>query len=466
MLQDLHEGASVRELVHQRELHVSQGQRMRLQRERGLPVSQFLLCAALALLAVSSLARADQVVPSDRVVTRVIVRAEPSSTGDRIGSLSPGETAEFLDDVPSYYKVRLTSGVEGFVSKAWTDLVAGPPSQPTQPAAAGGAGASTMTAHFIDLLQGDSTLLEFPCAAVLIDAGGENSDTTQTLVDYLSAFFRRRTDLNQTIAVEFTTHTHVDHNRALRKVVETFKVERYVHNGTYNGSGSANAKWMRDHANDDGRTVVQRSVEDSEVVGGGNKSGLTDGTIDPVDCGQVDPKITVLSGHVASNPGWPQGEFANQNNHSLVIRVDFGSASFLFSGDLEEPAIETLVDYYDGTPRLNIDVYHVGHHGSYNGSTTSFLGAMSPKVALISVGPFDRETQWTAWQYGHPRDTAVDMLEHAVSLTRPSKRVHIATAVKDFKTETMTKAIYATGWDGNVDITARMDGTLAVTTAR
>jgi len=48
-----------------------------------------------------------------------------------------------------------------------------------------------------------------------------------------------------------------------------------------------------------------------------------------------------LSGRRDDNPGWSYEDFDNKNNHSIVIRVDFGKASFLFTGDLEKPAIAT-----------------------------------------------------------------------------------------------------------------------------
>jgi hypothetical protein len=48
-----------------------------------------------------------------------------------------------------------------------------------------------------------------------------------------------------------------------------------------------------------------------------------------------------LSGRRNDNPGWSHEDFDNKNNHSIVIRLDFGKASFLFTGDLEKPAIAT-----------------------------------------------------------------------------------------------------------------------------
>jgi beta-lactamase superfamily II metal-dependent hydrolase len=61
--------------------------------------------------------------------------------------------------------------------------------------------AQTMRAHFIDVGQGAATLVEFPCAAILIDTGGEKNgefDSTEALMDYLETFFARRADLSQT----------------------------------------------------------------------------------------------------------------------------------------------------------------------------------------------------------------------------------------------------------------------------
>jgi len=53
--------------------------------------------------------------------------------------------------------------------------------------------------------------------------------------------------------------------------------------------------------------------------------------------------ITALWGQVATDPGWGEAynkpRFTSQNNHCVVLRVDFGEASVLVTGDLEEPAI-------------------------------------------------------------------------------------------------------------------------------
>jgi len=57
--------------------------------------------------------------------------------------------------------------------------------------------------------------------------------------------------------------------------------------------------------------------------------------------------------------------------------------------DLEDMAIERLVDRYRNSATLDVDVYEVGHHGSHNGTTEELLDAMTPKIAAISVGHWD-----------------------------------------------------------------------------
>ncbi|HEX9619289.1 MAG TPA: MBL fold metallo-hydrolase, partial [Polyangiaceae bacterium] len=225
---------------------------------------------------------------------------------------------------------------------------------------------NTMRAHFIDVGQGDATLLEFSCGAVLIDAGGGSNADSRRLMRYLRDFFTERPDLQGRLSTLFVTHTHVDHNRTLRQIVEAddVTVVNYVHNGIFNGSGRHAAKFMRDHANDDGRSITQRAIADDEITALSHRRGLRDRAIDPVACSGIDPEIVVLSGRITKNPGWPAHEMNNGNNHSLTIRIRFGRASFLFTGDLEEPALETLVAYYDGTRALDVDVYQLGHHGS------------------------------------------------------------------------------------------------------
>src|SRR5258708_7535315 len=94
-----------------------------------------------------------------------------------------------------------TSRLVGIVATCWLAL-------------AWTASSQTMRAHFIDVGQGASTLIEFPCAAIMVDTGGEKNaefNSDDELVAYLDSFFARRTDLNKTLHLLVLTHAHVDH---------------------------------------------------------------------------------------------------------------------------------------------------------------------------------------------------------------------------------------------------------------
>src|SRR5699024_9228939 len=72
-----------------------------------------------------------------------------------------------------------------------------------------------------------------------------------------------------------------------------------------------------------------------------------------------------------------------RNENSIVVRLTFGQTSFILPGDIEESGESHLVDEYDA--RLNSTILKAAHHGSGGSSTNSFLDAVSPKLALISI---------------------------------------------------------------------------------
>src|SRR3954470_22886810 len=164
--------------------------------------------------------------------------------------------------------------------------------------------APSMTAHFINIGQGQSILLEFSCGAVLIDAGAQDDAAKAGLVRYLNTFFTRRKDLHRTLNTILITHDHIDHDAALRTVVENFTVEHFVDNGLLTGPGAPNPKWLRKEVSDHHRTIAIEEVAETEIDGVVDKTGFTNDAIDPIKCEGVDPEIHVLRGRIDPNPGW------------------------------------------------------------------------------------------------------------------------------------------------------------------
>lgn len=80
------------------------------------------VCVLLALL--SQLAWADRVVPSNRVESQLRVRAQPNSSSPTVGYLEPGDSAQLDDRIPHWYGITLDNGTRGYVSKAWSQVIA------------------------------------------------------------------------------------------------------------------------------------------------------------------------------------------------------------------------------------------------------------------------------------------------------------------------------------------------------
>jgi competence protein ComEC len=366
------------------------------------------------------------------------------------------------------YKRRFSLGFVGVICGVLTYLLFSCDLQAALPTFATPQ-AGHMRAHFINVGQGSSVLLEFACAAALIDTGGETNadfDSVQELQKYLDAFFARRTDLKKTFSLVLITHAHIDHTRGLPMVLSRYTVNTYVDNGAETGSGGRQQKAAHAKAKDSASHMSWQPIAEPQVD---EKGGLPINLSVPIPCENNKIQFHAMWGDLQASGGWTSAVLSDQNNSSVVTQLKFGDTSFLFMGDLEEDVHEAMLDFFcpkppAACPALKADVYHVAHHGSYNGTTAEILAAITPQLAVMSMGPPDRTGMWTAVAYGHPRKVAVDMLEPAVTATRPTISVQLATkagpkgqlSTGEFVTESISKAIYATGWDGTVVISADM----------
>ena len=340
----------------------------------------------------------------------------------------------------------------------------------------------TMRVHFIDVGQGSAALVEFPCGTMLIDTGGEATNWkvgkighvyggSNAAIGYLQGYFNARRESEPRLDLLVLSHPHIDHTRGVPQIVQQFRPRNIVYSAEEDqGSGLAEqmvARRLAESSPDvSGWFVLERKIADG--------AGLTNSTIDPFGkCDTVDPEIRVLWGTPEEDAEWHRSEYKDRNNHSIVVRIDFGEASILFTGDLEESeksakaGIERLLEKYEGTDLLDADVYHVGHHGSANGNTLDLTEAISPEIAVLSHGPECAVRKgFSAWGHGHPRKETIDELlgcklpnDESCLRERPSKGVQIFNKKKKvWETVIMTKAIYTTGWDGTIVLEATAGG--------
>ncbi|MEX1180682.1 MAG: MBL fold metallo-hydrolase [Cucumibacter sp.] len=329
-----------------------------------------------------------------------------------------------------------------------------------------------MRAHFVNVGQGDATILEFPCQVAVIDVGGQyqgDTDGAQLFIDYLTEFFAARPHLNDTIDVVFLTHPHADHVKGAGLLLDEtgegpFDILSVVDNGQTGDSGTLKAQTLfRDRARANGAAYSAIELARQVVA-----TGVTNAAIDPIICPTVDPVITAFWGGVNEQVS-TSTQYTSPNNHSVIVRVDFGQASFLFTGDLQDQGEGDLREQYaDNLGVFDVDIYHVSHHGADDDTSDALMGIMTPRVAVISMGDSQERGPATAWDHGHPRLGTIAILQDPpgiVSDARTSPGAFPAASAQetDYQTVIVERAIYGTGWEGTIIIEADTSGNYQIT---
>lgn len=231
----------------------------------------------------------------------------------------------------------------------------------------------------IDVGQGDSLLVLFPQGQrMLVDGGGllqfgqrhpSNLDIGEDVVTpYLLNRGIRRLD------VVVATHAHDDHSGGLPAILENFRPrEMWV-------GANPLPTLIERAAHFHVRVVEMRAGSRFDFSGTG--------------IGILSPPID----YAAAKSG---------NNDSLAFQINYGSRSFLLTGDMERPMETRLLA---SGLLTHADVLKVGHHGSKTSTIPAFLDAVSPSVAIISAG-FENS-------FGHPSPGVVARLSdrHAAVL--------------------------------------------------
>lgn len=219
---------------------------------------------------------------------------------------------------------------------------------------------SELTVHFLDIGQGDATLIGCDGEYMLIDAGDNDKGTA--VQNYLTK--QGVTKLKYVIG----THPDADHIGGLDVILYKFPCETVM---------------MPDIANN---TATYRDVIDTMD---------TKGYLNTLP--RVGERYT-LGGAEFTILG-PEKNYSDTNNSSIVLRLTHGNNSFLFMGDAEE---EAETDILNSDVTVDADVLKVGHHGSRTATSKTFLQAVSPQYAVISCAENN--------SYGHPHAETLNNL--------------------------------------------------------
>lgn len=220
---------------------------------------------------------------------------------------------------------------------------------------------STFEVHFIDVGQGDSTLIICNGEAMLIDAEDNSKSTTVQL-------YLKKHNVDK-LKYVIGTHPDADHIGGLDVILYKYDCETVI---------------MPDIASD---TATYRDVIDTLKY---KNMKITYPKLNDVyKLGEA--YFTIIG---------PQKTYEDDNNNSVAIRLVYGEHSFLFVGDAQT---EAEMDMIASKTELRAEVLKVGHHGSSTSTSQAFLSAVKPEYAVISYGENN--------SYGHPHQSTLNRLK-------------------------------------------------------
>jgi competence protein ComEC len=223
----------------------------------------------------------------------------------------------------------------------------------------------------LDVGQGDAILVEGSRGGRLLVDGGPDPDRLLVALDERLPPWDRRID------AIVLTHPHEDHVAGLALILERYRVGQVFEPGM-RGPGPGYAAWA-DRLFRDGVASTRLSAGDRLSVD--------------------DAELEVLWPDPGAVPAEPPDTGTGINNVSIVLLGEVEGRRFLLAGDIEEEIDPLLLAR--GLPRL--DLLKVAHHGSRTASTTAFLDAVRPSVAVVSAGAGN--------PYGHPAPATIERLE-------------------------------------------------------
>ena len=235
---------------------------------------------------------------------------------------------------------------------------------------------------FLDVGQGDGAFIRFPNGRTMVVDGGSCSARFDYGARVLLPFLKYR-GLGR-VDVVVASHPHNDHIGGLVRLLEEVEVGHYLDSGQLYDSWTA--RRLR-------ALIGAKGIGYHRVAAGDTLVGL----------GGVGALILHPTGEFVTPEGASPYDL---NNGSVVFALNYGKVRVLFSGDVEKESDPSLLSWGE---RLRATVLKVPHHGSSTSSRPSFVRAVKPEIAVVSVGAFNK--------FRHPAPVVMDRLGAAGART-------------------------------------------------
>lgn len=218
--------------------------------------------------------------------------------------------------------------------------------------------ASGLKIDFLSVGQGEATLITLPDSrTILIDGGGSLTDNNWDLGRRLLLPALRKAGVRK-IDIVVLTHSHPDHLKGLNAVIENLEIGEFWESGYNRGKEYEQLVKLLQQ-----KHVLRRIISTQTPVT--TISGI---------------RIKCLFPFAAREMrSWPD----DLNELSLVLKMEYGTASLLFTGDI---GITTELALVRREANLRSTILKVPHHGSGYSTTPEFLKAVAPEFAVISAG--------------------------------------------------------------------------------
>lgn len=208
--------------------------------------------------------------------------------------------------------------------------------------------------HFIDVGQGDATLIRCKGHAMLLDTGSADADARRSdrdLLEYLQENGVERLDML------LLSHGHEDHMGRACDILETMEVDRVICDF---GNEEGYVQRLEQMLEDTGQEVVIPAQGDVYPLG--------------------DASVHILTGRLTELEE-SDTEIERVNNQSIGVKLIYGETSFLFYGDGDAAYEQYLLEL---NRDIGADVLKVPHHGAAVSCCEQILERVQPEYAVIS----------------------------------------------------------------------------------